>query len=91
MGVPSYPLVHPDRYALQLLATVLGGGMSYACSPRYASGAGSPTTSSVINDSYTDAGSLFSQAGVDINRIDEAVETIVQGAAPDRRRARAGG
>ena len=29
-----------------------------------------------INHSYTDAGSLYSQAGVDINRIDEAVTTI---------------
>ena len=28
LGVRSYPLNHPDRYALQLLATVLGGGMS---------------------------------------------------------------
>jgi predicted Zn-dependent peptidase len=28
------------------------------------------------NHSYTDAGSLYSQAGVDINRIDEAVTTI---------------
>ena len=30
-----------------------------------------------INNSYTDAGSLYSQAGVDINRVDEAVTTIV--------------
>ena len=29
-----------------------------------------------INHSYTDAGSLFAQAGVDINRIDDAVSTI---------------
>jgi predicted Zn-dependent peptidase len=29
-----------------------------------------------LNHSYTDAGSLYSQAGVDINRIDEAVTTI---------------
>jgi predicted Zn-dependent peptidase len=29
-----------------------------------------------INHSYTDAGSLFAQAGVDINRIDDAVTTI---------------
>ncbi len=28
MGVPSYALSHPDRYALQLLGTVLGTGMS---------------------------------------------------------------
>ena len=30
-----------------------------------------------VNHSYTDAGSLHAQAGVDINRIDEAVTTIV--------------
>jgi predicted Zn-dependent peptidase len=29
-----------------------------------------------VNHSYTDAGSLYSQAGVDINRIDEALTTI---------------
>jgi predicted Zn-dependent peptidase len=28
VGVRSYPLEHPDRYALMLLTTVLGGGMS---------------------------------------------------------------
>ena len=28
LGVPSYPIEHPDRYALQVLSTVLGGGMS---------------------------------------------------------------
>ena len=28
LGVRSRPLVDPDRYVLQLLATVLGGGMS---------------------------------------------------------------
>jgi predicted Zn-dependent peptidase len=30
-----------------------------------------------INHSYTDAGSLYAQAGVDINRIDEAITTVV--------------
>jgi predicted Zn-dependent peptidase len=29
-----------------------------------------------LNHSYTDAGSLYAQAGVDINRIDDAVTTI---------------
>ena len=43
-----------------------------------------------LNHSYTDAGSLYSQAGVDIERIDEAITTIVARAAQDRRRARAG-
>jgi predicted Zn-dependent peptidase len=30
-----------------------------------------------INHAYTDAGSLHAQAGVDLNRVDEAVTTIV--------------
>jgi predicted Zn-dependent peptidase len=30
------------------------------------------------NHSYTDAGSLYAQAGVDINRIDEAITTVVE-------------
>jgi predicted Zn-dependent peptidase len=30
------------------------------------------------NHSYTDTGTLYSQAGVDINRIDEAIETIAR-------------
>jgi predicted Zn-dependent peptidase len=29
-----------------------------------------------LNHSYTDAGSLYAQAGVDINRIDDAVSTV---------------
>ncbi|WP_410965968.1 insulinase family protein, partial [Salmonella sp. SAL4438] len=28
IGARSYPHGHPDRYAVQLLSTVLGGGMS---------------------------------------------------------------
>ena len=41
LGVPSYPLVHPDRYPLQVLATVLGRACRPASSPRSASGAAS--------------------------------------------------
>src|SRR5262249_11456057 len=26
LGIPSYPLAHPDRYALQLVGTILGTG-----------------------------------------------------------------
>ena len=49
-----------------------------ASSPRCASGAGSRTTSSASTTRYTDAGSLYAQGGVDINRIDDAIETIVR-------------
>src|SRR4051812_21745501 len=78
VGVPSYPLDHPDRYALQLLATVLGTGMSSRLFLEVRERRGLAYYVFGINHSYTDTGSLYSQAGVDINRADEAVETIAR-------------
>jgi predicted Zn-dependent peptidase len=77
LGARSYPLGHPDRYALQLVATVLGGGMSSRLFTEVRERRGLAYYVFGSNSSYTDAGSLHSQAGVDINRIDEAVTTIV--------------
>jgi predicted Zn-dependent peptidase len=77
VGVRSYPLAHPDRYPLQLLATILGGGMSSRLFTEVRERRGLAYYVFGINNSYTDAGSLFAQAGVDIKRIDEAVTTIV--------------
>jgi predicted Zn-dependent peptidase len=76
LGVPSYPIEHPDRYALQMVSTVLGGGMSSRLFTEVRERRGLAYYVFGINHSYTDAGSLYSQAGVDINRIDEAVTTI---------------
>ena len=87
----SYPLEHPDRYALQMLANVLGGGMSSRLFTEVRERRGLAYYVFGVNHSYTDAGSLYSQAGVDINRIDDAVTTIVARARADRRRARARG
>ena len=67
---------HPDRYALQLLSTVLGGGMSSRLFTEVRERRGLAYYVFGTNSSYTDAGSLYSQAGVDINRIDDAVTTI---------------
>ena len=78
LGVRSYPLEHPDRYALQLLATVLGTGMSSRLFSEVRERRGLAYYVFATNHSYTDAGSLYSQAGVDIGRADEAVETIVR-------------
>jgi predicted Zn-dependent peptidase len=77
VGVRSYALEHPDRYALQLLSTILGGGMSSRLFTEVRERRGLAYYVFGINNSYTDAGSLFAQAGVDINRVDEAVTTIV--------------
>jgi predicted Zn-dependent peptidase len=78
LGVPSYPLEHRDRYALQLLATVLGGGMSSRLFLEVRERRGLAYYVYGMNQSYTDAGTLLAQGGVDINRIDDAVTTIVE-------------
>src|SRR5205814_3184728 len=76
VGVPSYPIEHPDRYALQMVASVLGGGMSSRLFIEVRERRGLAYYVFGLNHSYTDAGSLYSQAGVDINRIDDAVTTV---------------
>jgi predicted Zn-dependent peptidase len=76
-GVHSYPLDHPDRYALALLATVLGGGMSSRLFTEVRERRGLAYYVYGYNQGYTDTGTLFAQAGVDINRIDDAIRTIM--------------
>jgi predicted Zn-dependent peptidase len=78
LGVRSRPLTDPDRYVLQLLATVLGGGMSSRLFTEVRERRGLAYYVFGTNHSYTDAGSLYAQSGVDINRIDDAVTTIVE-------------
>ena len=76
LGARSYPLGHPDRYALQLAVTVLGGGMSSRLFTEVRERRGLAYYVFGTNSSYTDTGSTHAQAGVDINRIDDAVTTI---------------
>jgi predicted Zn-dependent peptidase len=76
LGVRSRPLVDPDRYVLMVLSTVLGGGMSSRLFTEVRERRGLAYYVFATNHSYTDAGSLYAQAGVDIERIDEAVSTV---------------
>jgi predicted Zn-dependent peptidase len=78
LGVHSYPLDHPDRYALSVLATILGGGMSSRLFSEVRERRGLAYYIYGYNQGYTDAGTLFAQGGVDIARIDEAVTTVVR-------------
>ena len=78
LGVPSYPIDHPDRYALQLLSTVLGGGMSSRLFLEVRERRGLAYYVHGSAHSYTDTGTLVAQAGVDITRIEEAVKVVVE-------------
>ena len=78
VGSRSYPHGHPDRYVVQLLSTVLGGGMSSRLFTEVRERRGLAYYVFCGNTSYADAGTLAAQAGVDLNRIDEAIETVVE-------------
>ena len=76
LGARGYPVGHPDRYNVQLLTTVLGGGMSSRLFTEVRERRGLAYYVFCSNSAYTDAGSLRAQAGVDIERIDDAVTTV---------------
>jgi predicted Zn-dependent peptidase len=77
LGVAGYPIEHPDRYVVELLRTVLGGGMSSRLFTEVRERRGLAYYVFAANQGYTDSGTLYSQAGVDLKRIDEAVTTIL--------------
>ncbi|HEY7379576.1 MAG TPA: pitrilysin family protein [Gaiella sp.] len=77
IGARSYETGHPDRYTLQLLATVLGGGMSSRLFTEVRERKGLAYYVYSSASAYADAGSVAAQAGVDIDRADDAVRTIV--------------
>ena len=77
LGVRGYPIGHPNRYALQLLAVVLGGGMSSRLFTEVREKRGLAYYVHASHAAYTDTGSFYSGAGVDVDRVDEAITTIL--------------
>jgi len=76
IGMLSRPLQHPDRFVLQVLAAVLGGGMSSRLFTEVRERRGLAYYVFCQNNPYLDTGTLYAQAGVDITRVEQAVETI---------------
>jgi len=56
IGAPGLPQEHPDRYALILLSTILGGGMSSRLFQRVREQEGLAYSVYAYSDSYEDAG-----------------------------------
>ena len=77
LGVRGYPIGHPNRYALQLLAVVLGGGMSSRLFTEVREKRGLGYYVHAGNTAYTDTGTFYASAGVDVSRVDEAITTIL--------------
>jgi predicted Zn-dependent peptidase len=76
-GVRGVQTTSPDRYVMQVLTAVLGGGMSSRLFTEVRERLGLAYYVYGYHQSYHDTGTLFSQAGVDTERIDQALATIV--------------
>ena len=78
LGVPGLSLSHPDRYAFNLMNTILGDGMSSRLflNLREEQGLAYDVHSSTNN--FRDTGSLVVYCGVEPGKTNDAVKTIVQ-------------
>ncbi len=78
LGVRAISLLDDDRYALGVMNAILGGGMSSRLFTEVRERRGLCYYVYSHHDAYTDAGSLVVAAGVDVNRIDLAITTILE-------------
>ncbi len=78
LGVRGYNLFHPDRYALGVLATILGGGMSSRLFIAVRERRGLAYYVHAVSENYADVGHFVTMAGVDLVKIDEAIRVILE-------------
>lgn len=77
LGFRTVPVNSPERYALSVLSSVLGGGMSSRLFSEVREKRGLAYYVRATSDHYVDAGSFTVTAGVDPKRIDEAISVII--------------
>lgn len=77
LGLPAYPFGHPDEYALEVLTTILGGGMSSRLFTEVREKRGLAYSVHAWTDKYPDTGNLVIQAGVEHAKLEKAVSTVV--------------
>lgn len=78
LGVRTIGLDHPDEEPLEVLAGILGGGMSSRLFNEVREKRGLAYYVRTNSDNYTDCGTLVTTAGVDKNRTQDAIKVILQ-------------
>jgi predicted Zn-dependent peptidase len=78
LGVRGFKRGHPDRYALAVLATLLGGNMSSRLFSEIREKRGLAYYVKADIDSFFDNGSLNVSAGVVLSKIDEAIAVTLE-------------
>lgn len=77
LGVRAYDMFHQDRYALSVLATILGGTMSSRLFMEVREKRGLAYNVSTGMDTYHDVGYLATQCGVEHKNLEETVTVIL--------------
>jgi len=77
LGVRSYGLNSRDYFVLEVLASILGGGMSSRLFTEVREKRGLAYHIHCLSKSYTDAGYLVTQAGVGNSKADESIKVIL--------------
>jgi predicted Zn-dependent peptidase len=78
LGVRAYDLGHPQRYALVLLAIILGGNMSSRLFIKVRERSGLAYSVHTSADSFTDTGYLVTQAGIDNKNLEKTIKLILE-------------
>jgi predicted Zn-dependent peptidase len=77
LSVPSYPLGHTKEIMAQVLAAVLGGGMSSRLFTEIRERRGLAYYVRADSDVYDDIGALYVRAGVGNDKLEKAVEVTI--------------
>lgn len=78
LGTRGYNFFHPDRYVLVVLATILGGGMSSRLFIQVRERRGLAYYVYSVSEHYADVGHFVTRAGVDLNKMEEAIKVILE-------------
>jgi predicted Zn-dependent peptidase len=77
LGIPGLSLFHPDRFALDLMSIVLGEGMSSRLFTEIREKQGLAYDIHSYTDHLTDTGALIIHAGVEPQRLEEALKAVL--------------
>lgn len=78
MGYKGYSLINPDRYALAVLASILGGTMSSRLFEEVREKRSLAYYVSAFSEEYLDTGFMMANAGVALDKIDQAIKVILE-------------
>lgn len=77
VGVKGYPETHKDHYVLKVLSSILGGNMSSRMFLAVREAKGLAYYISCGTEDYLDTGTFYTRAGVDVNRVEDAIKEIL--------------